>query len=359
MINALLLLWAVGQDADVAVTGSGRRTGGEYELKISGAGRSLKDQESVSLRFRRLANRIDWTEGSIRTVAVDDEISRTTAVDRNAFVHQERFATPGEVEVVIGSDDRPIRRTFRLSTLPEEANAIVAAAKRFDSALRGLRLMVDDIDATKDEMCPVGRKQAQLQKRIDWRRKAYREEIAESFLTASADALGRLMADIESAVELERVGKDVTSLMFSLTAESFCWDEARVLIGEIESVSLRERGLLAVRALGVLAHEAAEKVRSGNTVGWTRAEKEFSRTIETLFEADQAARTGVAGADYAARVDGDGVTLEALLNQARELVKAGAASIGGAMADDGCFADQTKALQDRLASFEQRLRASK
>jgi hypothetical protein len=41
MINALLLLMAAGRDADVAVTGSGRRTGGEYELRISGGGKRL------------------------------------------------------------------------------------------------------------------------------------------------------------------------------------------------------------------------------------------------------------------------------------------------------------------------------
>ena len=335
MINALLLLLVV-QESDVAVAGSGRRTAGEYELRISGSGKGLLEKESVSLRFRRLANRIDWASGALRTGPVDDELARTAAVERNAFVHHERFAVPGEVEVVIG-EDRPIRRTFRVSTLPEEANAIAAASKRFDSALRGLRLMVDDVDATKDEMCPVGRKQAQLQKRIDWRKKAYREEIADSFLTASADALGRLMADIESALELERAGKDATSLMFSLTAESFCWDEARALIGGIEAVSLRERALLTVRTLGSLALEIAAK--SGNASGWARA-------IETLVEVDQAARTGPVGATYASLVDDSGATLEALLGQARDFLKAAAP------------ADLGRSLQDQVTAFERRLRGT-
>lgn len=359
MINALLLLMVAGQDGELTVTGSGRRTGGEYELRISGTGKGLQEHEGISLRFRRLANRLDWAGGSLDTLAVGDEIARTAAVERNGFVHQERFASPGAVEVVIGSGDRPVRRVFRLSTLPEEANAIAAAAKRFDSALRGLRLMVDDADATKDEMCPVGKKQAQLQKRIDWRRKAYREEIADSFLTASADALGRLMTDIESAIELERSGKDVTSLMFSLTAESFCWDEARAIIGEIESVSLRERALLTVQALGVLTDEIAEKVRTGSASGWMRAEKEYSRTIETLFEADQAARTGAVGAAYATAADDSGTTLEALIGQAREVLKAAAGSIGGATADDAAAADLAKSLRERVTAFEHRLRTQK
>lgn len=359
MINALLLVLVAGQDGEVVVTGSGRRTGGEYELRIAGSGKSLREGESVNLRFRRLAHRVDWTTGSIATVPVGDEVARSAPVERSGFVHQERFAAAGEVEVVIGAEDRSIRRVFRVSTLPEEASATASAAKRFDSALRGLRLMIDDVDATKDGMCPAGRKQAQLQKRIDWRRKAYREEIADSFLSASSDALGRLMTDIESAIELERAGKDVTSLMFSLTAEPFCWDEARTLVGEIEALSLRERSLLTVRTLGALSKEIAEKVRAGNTSGWIRAEKEFSRAIETLFEADQAARTGPLGAAYAEAADASGATLEGLIGQAREFLNAGGGAIGGAMADDGCLAELAKALQDRVAAFEQRLSVRK
>jgi hypothetical protein len=131
------------------------------------------------------------------------------------------------------------------------------------------------------------------------------------------------------------------------------------LIGEIESVSLRERALLTVRALGVLAEEVAEKVRAGSTSGWVRAEKEFSRTIETLFEADQAARTGAIGAAYATAADESGATLEALIGQAREVLHAAAGSIGGATGDDSAFADAAKSLRERVTAFEQRLRALK
>jgi len=356
MINALLWVMVVAQDGDLSVTGSGRRAGGEYELKIAGSGKGLKDGETVNLRFRRLANRVEWADGALRTLAVGDEIARAAVVERNTFAHQEKFAVAGEVEVVIEPD---VRRAFRVSTLPEEAYAIAGSAKRFESALRGLRLMVDDLDATKGEMCPVGRKQAQLQKRIEWRRKAYREEIADSYLTASADALGRLMTDIESAWELERSGKDVTSMMFSLTGEPFCWDEARELIGKVETVSLRERALLTVRTIAGLTEEVLEKVRSGHTGGWLRAEKEFSRTIEALLDADQAARTGPVGAAYATAADDSSATLEALIGQAREVVKAGGRCIGGAMADDACVFDLAKSLQERLATFEKRLRAQK
>ena len=65
MINALLVLALVAQD-DVAVTGKGRREGGEYELTVSGKGKGLQGQQSVTLKFRRLANRVNWEDGAIK-----------------------------------------------------------------------------------------------------------------------------------------------------------------------------------------------------------------------------------------------------------------------------------------------------
>src|SRR6185436_4421806 len=101
--------------------------------------------------------------------------------------------------------------------------------------------------------------------------------------------------------------------------------------------------------------EIAEKVRSGATAGWLRAEKEYSRTIETLFEADQAARTSPIGAAYAQAADESGATLESLFVQARGVVQSAASCVGGAMADDAAFADQMKSFRDRLTAFDHHL----
>ena len=46
----------------------------EYELRISGTGKGLPEHEGVSLRFRRLANRLEWAGGSLGTVAVGEEL---------------------------------------------------------------------------------------------------------------------------------------------------------------------------------------------------------------------------------------------------------------------------------------------
>src|SRR5688572_7671622 len=194
MIKALMVLSLVVQDADVAVTGHGRRHGGEFELTVAGKGQGLREQEIVSLKFRRMANRLSWEDGALSTAPAEEEVGRAATVDRHEFVHHERFATAGEVEVLISRshpDGAPagggvIRRVFRVSSLSEEANAIGSAARKFDGAVRGVRMMLDDLAAIREEMCPPARKLAQLQKRIDWRKNAYRQEIADSLLGASA-----------------------------------------------------------------------------------------------------------------------------------------------------------------------------
>ena len=78
MMQALLVLALMGQDVDVAVTGHGRRHGGEYELTVAGKGKGLRDQEIVSLKFRRLANRMNWEEGILVSAPAEDEVSQDT-----------------------------------------------------------------------------------------------------------------------------------------------------------------------------------------------------------------------------------------------------------------------------------------
>lgn len=348
MINALLLLGLLGQEVDLS--GQGRRIEKEYELTLTGKG--LKDPESVNLRFRRMANRLNWENGAIEAVALEDETLRAAAVENGGFVYRERFSTPGEVEVRIGQTSR----VFRASTLPEEAFAISSAARRFDAALRGLRLMVDDVESLKSDMCPAARRQAQLQKRIDWRRKAYREEVAESFLTASAQAFGLLMTDVEAAQDLDRSGKDPSEMVSSLTGKPFVWAEARAQIAALEAASLRERALLIVRTAGALAKEVTGRVGAGDARGWPRAEKEFTRALDALREADLASRTGPSAERYVALVDVEGGTIDGLLQQIEDYVRAGEGRLLCTRPDDGSFAEMTQSIADRLAAVEQRIR---
>ncbi len=365
MINALLVLALLGQEADVAVTSHGRRQGGEYELTVAGKGKGLRDHEIVSLTFRRLSNRMNWEDGALRSVPAEDEIRRSATVENNAFVHHERFALPGEVEVLISrshadgapSGAEPLCRVFRIASLPEEAFAIGSAAKRFDGALIGLRRMLDDLDAIRGESCPPARKRAQLQKRIDWRMNAYRQEIADSFLDASARTLSQLMADLESAIELERNGKDTAMMLSALNGKAFAWDEVRSQLDAIEAASLRERALLTVRAADAMAEEIASRVRSKETAGWARQEKDLVRTLDALRENDKAWRSGAAGEAYRRLVDGAGVSFEEYLSQAGEYLHAGAACLHCTKPDDGVFAELGQTLTDRSAAFETRLRS--
>ena len=345
MINALLVLAVVCQDADVAVTGHGRRTGGEYELTVTGKGRGLKEQETVSLKFRRVANRLHWEDGSLVTAPVGDETACLATVEKNAFVHRERFTTAGEAEVHVGT----ARHVFRVSTGAEEAFAIGSGARRFDAALRGVRLMVADLEAAREEMCPALRKQSQVQKRIEWRKTAYRQEIADSFLTASAHALTLLMADLEAAQDLEKAGKDASTLVSTLTGSPFSWDEVRSQIDTIEAASIRERALLIARSVGAMSREIAAAVRSKQAGAWTRQEKEFTRTIEALRDVDQSVRTGP-------HADAYGTEIETLLTQVREYLETGAACIQCVKSEDAEFTPLGQTLTDRVGVLEEKLR---
>jgi hypothetical protein len=352
MIHALLVLALAGQEADVAVTGHGRRHGGEYEVTVAAKGKGLRDQEVVTLKFRRLSNRIRWEDGALLEAPAGEEIGRVATVENQALVHRERFAVPGDVELRL-SHATPdgaaaeVRRVFRASTLPEQAHAIGGAARKFDAALRGLRMMLDDLDAIREEMCPPARRQAHLQKRIEWRKNAYREEVADSFLGASAGAVQRWIADLEAALDLDRNGKGTESMVSSLTGEPFCWEEVRGLLAAIETASLRERALLMVKTVGAIAPQIAEAVRGADAGARLRAEKELTRALDTLEGQDRAWRSGPSADAYAAAGEG----LEGLLSQARELMKASS--------DPAQVADLGKSLLDQADAIERRLRAGK
>ena len=66
MINALLLS-LLCQDPEVSVQARAHRQEGQYELTLTGKGKGLRDQEIVSLKFRRFENRVNWADGAITT----------------------------------------------------------------------------------------------------------------------------------------------------------------------------------------------------------------------------------------------------------------------------------------------------
>lgn len=367
MINALLLLALTCQEADVTVQGRAHRQDGEYTLTLSGKGKGLRDQEIVSLRFRRLANRVNWADGAIATAPVEEESVRTATVEKQEFQHHERFTSPGEVEVQIslgrpedGSpEEKRIRRVFRSASLAEEAHAIGSDARSFDAALRGLRSLMEDLDALKADPAPAMKKQGRLQKRIDWRKTAYRAQVEHSFLTASARALASWLDDVENASELERSGKEAGAMMSVLSGKPFSWAEARSQLAEIEALSLRERGLLVVRTLEALGREIAAAAHAGTTAHWGRVEKDFDRVLDALQENDQTFRGAPSGSQYAALADLEGVTQTELLQQARKYLEAAAGSVR-CTPQEGCEVEELgRGLMDRAAAFEVRIRSAR
>src|SRR5438034_8666136 len=126
MMNAMILLAALAAQSDVALEAHVRRLGAEYELSITGKSRSLPDGSIASLRFLRMANRIDWAARSIVTQPLDRAWGRFASVERGAFHHRELLAGPGEVEVDVsfqqeGSAEAPpcLTRTIRVGSVPE------------------------------------------------------------------------------------------------------------------------------------------------------------------------------------------------------------------------------------------------
>lgn len=363
MMNALLVLSLLCQDADLSVSGKAGRHDKDFELTVSGKGRALQDLEFVHLRFRALANRLHWADGAIVTEAADEDVGRVAKVEHQAFTHVEAFAAAGEVEVRIRlgaadggpSDATQIHRVFRTATLPETAHAIGADADAFDAALRGVRRMLEDVDALKNEPAPPMKRQGRLQKRVDWRRNAYRQALASSSLGASARALSQWMDDMDGAVELERTGKDPSGMISTLTGKPFAWDEARTQLSAIEAASLRERALLIVREVQAVAREIGAAVSIGDEKSWNRKDKEFTRTLEQLRQNDGKVRGGAAGGRYAALVDLGSGSVDDLIVEAIAYLQAAAGCLRctGATGD---VEELGRKLLDRASAFEVKIR---
>jgi len=366
MINALLLS-LLCQDPDIAVDARGHRREGAFELTVTGKGRGLEDQEIVTLRFRRFENRVNWADGAITTLPVDEEAVRTAVVENRTFTHIETFPTPGEAELRLGlgrpedgvPDDRAILRIVRVSSLPEEAHAIESDAKAFAAVLVRIRGLLEDLDALKRDPAPAMRRQGRLQKRIEWRRKACRQDLDHCFLSASARTLRLWMDDVDNAVALERDGKDAATMISLVSGKPFSWTEARSQFTEIEGLSLRERALLIVREMQEVGRDIAAAVRVGNEAHWARLSKGFERVLDALQDLDLASRSGPEGARYAASVDLEDSRVGDLAAQARQVLQAGAECVRCTPAPGDDFEDLCRNLRDRAAAFEIRIRRSR
>jgi hypothetical protein len=203
------------------------------------------------------------------------------------------------------------------------------------------------------------KKQGRLQKRIDWRKNAYRPEIAHSFLSASARALTLWMEAVENAAELERGGKDAGAMISLLTGKPFSRAEARSQLSAIEVVALRERALLVVQEVEAFGRDIAASAQAGNAARWTRLEKEFERVADALQGTGQAFRGGPSEALYAASVDLEGSTVGDLVTQARQHLQAASGHVHCTSSAVSDFEELGRTLMDRAAAFEVRIRTSR
>jgi hypothetical protein len=267
MMNMALAAVLLCQDPEVSVRV--RRQGGEYDLTLTG--KALTEESIVRLTFQRRINRMDWTSGVIETVALDSGSERCAVVEDGRFVHKERFTTAGEFEVRIviqredGEDSRgdySFRRIVRIGSAAEGAVEILEAARKMDSALAAGHALLDGVPSLRGV-------------------RRCRGLIAEGTLSASAGAFLLLLEDSERALEMDR-----SVLISALTGEPFSWEKAREALVAVEALSLRERGLLFVREVDALRHEAV-------------SDRGFLRAIGVLREMEEESRSRMSGSGTA------------------------------------------------------------
>lgn len=284
MMNVLLLSMALVQGPDVSVQGQGRRVGGEYELSITGKGRRLPDDALVSLRFRRIVNRVDWASGAIETRPMDHVWGRCASIERGSFQHRELLPSPGAVEVefsIRGEGDVPpvsFTKVFRAAAVPEVLAALRGDAKRMDRALAEGRGLLEDL------ACGKGRA---ARKHLEKARLAAQEDAASSVLSATGEKLDQFLADLEGALEIARA-----DLQSAVTGDRFSFEAARAALAGIEAIAVREKRLIQVREARWLAHEIARLAESGDARRlWARAEPSIGRSLKALEESSREGRS--------------------------------------------------------------------
>ena len=279
MMNVMLLTAVLAQLSDVSVQAQGRRAGGEWELAITGKGRSLPDESVVGLRFRRIVNRAEWPGREIETRALDRAWGRSASVDRGSFHHRERLAAPGPVEVQLSlhrNEEAPpetLTKILRVASVPDLLAALRADAKRMGRALEEARALLDEVAAGKGRA---------VRDRLDRARAAAQEEASSSLFSATADLLDRFLADLDGA-SAERVS--------AVTGERFGFDAARASLEGIGEIAARERQLALVGEAAWVAHEIARLAESGDARKWARAEPALGKGLKALEETSRAGRS--------------------------------------------------------------------
>ncbi len=279
MMNLMLLSTALAQLSDVSGQAQGRRAGGEYELAITGKGRSLPDESVVGLRFRRIVNRAEWPGRDIETRALDRAWGRSASVDRGSFQHRELLAAPGPLELQFTlhrKEEAPpetLTKILRVASVPDLLAALKADVKGMDRALEEARTLLDEV---------AGGKGRAVRNRLDRARAAAQEEASSNLLSATADLLDRFLADLDGA-SAERIS--------AVTGERFTCDAARAALGGIREIAARERQLVLVREAAWVAHEIARLAESGDARKWARAELALGKGLKALEETSRAGRS--------------------------------------------------------------------
>jgi Tfp pilus assembly protein PilX len=108
--------------------------------------------------------------------------------------------------------------------------------------------------------------------------------------------------------------------------------------------------------LDIVHARLAAAMSAGDAASFARKEKEFTKTVEMLREADGLFRKGPSGGHYAALVDLNGSTIDDLVTEAAGYLQAAAGCIHCTPSSVSDFDDLGRKLMDRAAAFEVRIR---
>jgi hypothetical protein len=260
MIIAWMLAVAVSAQSDLVVQSRTRREAGGCELAIAGKARGFPDGTVVTLRFRRMANRADWTSKEIVTGPLDPSWVRCVSLERGAFHLRERLDPPGDVEVEFvlasqGVEDGPpaLRQVFHGASVAERIRSLRADAKRMDRAI--------------DE--------AAAQRRP-------REKVPSGELTATADLLDLFLSDVERLRDAPPRGAVALS---SITGGPLSVAGQRETLEWIGEIARRERRLVIVGELRRVTQEILSLAASGEPRKWSRALPGLEKSLQALEEA--------------------------------------------------------------------------
>jgi hypothetical protein len=366
-MKVLLLAALLAQDPEVVLSARAKKGAEGYELQVRGQGPGLSEEAKVSLRLRRLVNRLEWADGSLSTIPLDPPAVRTPFATQGAFNHREIFRGPQElaIEVVVetpdGTSRPPVLGTVRIAPGYEVAAALKRDARRAAAALEEARRRSDEIALLADSSCPASARQlGALRKRLERQRAAWADADAGTLLSATAPLVEGFLADLDRAIDAVAGGQGLDQAVSGLSGEPLSVDEARRNLETIERVLLREQALVLLREAQEARRDIGQAAATGCPFRWARVEASAARTLAALREFEEDVRSGPQGPCFAELTECEkGPSLAEILQTTQEFLNVASSAVVCPRSVEGELEQLEGRLNERGAQLEEHLRGMK